>query len=97
MKYEEQVEDWRAMGLDWRGRITSDPSVMLGKPCVAGTRITVQLILEKLAVGATAKDIYLDYPHLEPGSVEAAVAFAVDALYRQWTAQHAEHADEVSH
>ncbi len=85
------------MGIDWRGRITSDPAVMLGKPCIAGTRITVQLILEKLAVGESSRDIYDAYPHLAPGSVEAAAAYAVDVVYQQWAGHQAERVNEVSH
>ena len=49
----------------YKGRIISDPAVMLGKPVIAGTRITVELILELLSGGATVDDILNEYPHLK--------------------------------
>ena len=53
--------------------VTSDPAVMLGKPVIAGTRITVELILEKFAAGETIDDLLLDYPQLTRETVVAAV------------------------
>ena len=61
-------------------RIVSDPSVMLGKPVIAGTRITVELILEKLAAGETAEQILAEHPHLPAESIRVALAFAAEAL-----------------
>ena len=46
-------------------RISIDPGIMLGKPCIKGTRITVELILEKLAGGATVEWILDGYPTLK--------------------------------
>lgn len=60
--------------------ITSDPSVMLGKPVIAGTRITVELILEKLGAGETVDDLLLDYPQLTREAVAAALRFALEVL-----------------
>ena len=45
-------------------RITSDPKIMMGKPTVGGTRITVELILEKLAAGETIEQILAEHPRL---------------------------------
>jgi uncharacterized protein (DUF433 family) len=45
-------------------RVISDPSIMMGKPVIAGTRITVELILEKLAAGETVEQILSAHPHL---------------------------------
>jgi uncharacterized protein (DUF433 family) len=56
--------------------ITCDPAVMLGKPVVAGTRITVELILEKLGAGESMEDLLLDYPQLSREAVQAALRFA---------------------
>jgi uncharacterized protein (DUF433 family) len=61
-------------------RIVSDPSVMLGKPLIAGTRITVELILERLAAGETAEQILAEHPHLPADSIRAALAFAAQVL-----------------
>ena len=60
--------------------IQSDPSVMAGKPVIAGTRITVELILEKLAEGETIEQILEAHPRLTREAVQAALAFAVEAL-----------------
>jgi uncharacterized protein (DUF433 family) len=64
----------------YKGRIISDPAVMLGKPVIAGTRITVELILELLSGGATVDDILNEYPHLKREDINAALAFAADAF-----------------
>ncbi len=63
-----------------RALIVSDPAVMMGKPVVAGTRITVELILEKLAAGETVGQILDAHPRLTEESVRAALAFAAAAL-----------------
>lgn len=60
--------------------VTSDPAVMLGKPVIAGTRITVELILEKLGAGETIDDLLLDYPQLTPQAVAAALRFALQVM-----------------
>ena len=60
--------------------ITSDPKIMLGKPTIAGTRITVELILEKLAAGETVEQILSEHPRLTVQSVRAAIAFAAEVL-----------------
>jgi uncharacterized protein (DUF433 family) len=60
--------------------IKSDPAVMMGKPVVAGTRITVELILEKLAAGETYDEILSAHPRLTVESIRAALAFAAEAL-----------------
>ena len=60
--------------------IVSDPKVMMGKPVVAGTRITVELILEKLAAGETIDQLLEAHPRLTRESIQAALAFAARAL-----------------
>ena len=65
---------------DYRDLVVADPGVMMGKPVIAGTRITVELILEKLAAGETVEQILEAHPRLTTESVRAALAFAVDAL-----------------
>jgi uncharacterized protein (DUF433 family) len=60
--------------------ITSDPKIMMGKPIIAGTRITVELILEKLAAGESVEQILSEHPRLTSESVRAAIAFAAEAL-----------------
>lgn len=60
--------------------IISDPSIMMGKPVVAGTRITVELILERLAAGETVEQILEAHPHLNFEGIQAALAFAAEVL-----------------
>ena len=60
--------------------ISSDPKIMMGKPTVAGTRVTVELILEKLAAGETVEQILSEHPRLTAASIRAAIAFAAEAL-----------------
>ena len=60
--------------------IVSDPAVMMGKPVVAGTRITVELILEKLATGETVEQLLESHPRLTREAVQAALAFAAGVL-----------------
>ena len=65
---------------DYRGMVVSNPGVMMGKPVIAGTRITVELILEKLAAGETVEQIVDAHPRLNDDAVRAALAFAAGAL-----------------
>ncbi len=60
--------------------ITSDPKVMMGKPVVAGTRITVEVVLEKLAAGESVEQILSEHPRLTAEGIRAAIAFAAEAL-----------------
>jgi uncharacterized protein (DUF433 family) len=60
--------------------IVSDPYVMMGKPVVAGTRITVELILEKLAAGESVEQILSAHPRLNRKAIQAALAFAGEVL-----------------
>ena len=60
--------------------IVSDPQVMMGKPVVRGTRITVELILEKLAAGESEEQILRAHARLAREAIHAALAFAAEAL-----------------
>jgi len=61
-------------------KIVCDPKIMMGKPVVSGTRITVELILEKLAAGETPQQILEAHPRLTDEGIKAALAFAAQAL-----------------
>ncbi|GEP43431.1 DUF433 domain-containing protein [Brevifollis gellanilyticus] len=56
--------------------IQVDPQIMLGKPCIAGTRITVEAILEDLSAGQPEEEILASYPRLTPESLDAAQTYA---------------------
>ncbi len=58
--------------------IISNPKIMVGKPIIKGTRITVELILDKLAAGQTVEQILEDYPHLT--GIRAALEFAAKSV-----------------
>jgi uncharacterized protein (DUF433 family) len=60
--------------------IISNPNVMVGKPVIRGTRITVELILRKLAAGQTVEQILEDYPHLTWEGIKAALEFAAESV-----------------
>lgn len=57
-------------------RIVVDPAVMVGKPVVRGTRIPVEIILEKLAMDLDVDEILLDYPRLTRDDIRACVEYA---------------------
>jgi uncharacterized protein (DUF433 family) len=61
-------------------RIEIDPSVMLGKPVIRGTRIPVELVIRKLSEGATETDLLNGYPRLTREDIRAALAYAADSL-----------------
>jgi uncharacterized protein (DUF433 family) len=61
-------------------KIVTDPNILAGKPIIAGTRISVQLILEKLRDGWTIEDLLDDYPHLAREQIVSALAYAADAM-----------------
>lgn len=61
-------------------RIIADPNILAGKPIIAGTRISVQLILEKIRDGWTIEDLLDDYPHLTQEQIVTALAYAADAM-----------------
>ena len=63
-----------------KNHIISDPKIMMGKPVIAGTRITVELVLEKLASGETIEQILEAHPRLTPEMIQAALRFAAEAL-----------------
>ncbi|MBL7791423.1 MAG: DUF433 domain-containing protein [Saprospiraceae bacterium] len=62
--------------VDYKQHIHSDSKVMLGKPIIKGTRITVELLLRKLADGYSFEEILGMYPHLKLDDILAAVAYA---------------------
>ena len=65
---------------DWRDRIEISPEVMLGKPVIAGTRIPVEQVLRKLAAAMSVEAVLRNYPRLTREDIQAALAFASDAI-----------------
>jgi uncharacterized protein (DUF433 family) len=66
--------------MDYRDFIESRPDVMLGKPVIKGTRITIELILKKLSEGATVQQLIAGYPLLNQEAILAAISYASDVI-----------------
>jgi uncharacterized protein (DUF433 family) len=66
--------------MDYRDYIESNSEIMLGKPVIKGTRITVELILKKLSEGATHQDIISAYPAITALAINAVLAYASDVV-----------------
>jgi uncharacterized protein (DUF433 family) len=62
-------------------RITINPEIMLGKPVIKGTRITVEIILRKLAEGMTIEEIIKSYPQLTKEDILAVLEYAADVIF----------------
>ncbi len=71
------------------GRITRDPKVMVGKPVIRGTRITVELVLEELAHSPNLEELLADYPELTREDVQAVLGYAQAAVERERAPGHA--------
>jgi uncharacterized protein (DUF433 family) len=66
--------------MDWRSYIHSDPEVLLGKPVVKGTRLSVEFILRLLAAGWTEHQVLENYPTLTPDSLRAMFAYVAECM-----------------
>lgn len=66
--------------MDLLSRITSDPGLCHGKPCIRGLRYPVEWLLDLLAAGEAPADILADHPDLEADDIRAAMAFAAKVL-----------------
>lgn len=75
--YNEQLRNNK---MNYKDRITSDHTIMLGKPVIRGTRITIELILRKLSEGATTQDLLEMYAHLKQEDIMAALMYASEVL-----------------
>ena len=68
--------------MNWKDRITVDPAILVGKPIIKGTRISVELILDRVADGWTMEDLLASYPHITRADVLAALSFAAE-IFRE--------------
>ncbi|MCG7754216.1 DUF433 domain-containing protein [Flavihumibacter cheonanensis] len=69
--------------MDWQNHIISDKQVLLGKPIIKGTRISVELILELFGSGWTENQILEAYPNLTTDSLRAVFAYLKDCLQQE--------------
>ena len=63
--------------MNWQDRITADPAICHGQPCIKGTRVPVSVILDNLAAGESEAEIQRGY-HLEAADIRAALAYATE-------------------
>lgn len=64
--------------MNWRDRVSIDPTICHGKACIKGTRIMVSVILDNLAEGETPERILRSYPTLRPEDIQAALTYAAE-------------------
>lgn len=69
--------------MTYTDRIVSDQKIMLGKPVIKGTRITVELILKKLSEGMTIDELLEAYPHLTKEDILAVLSYSADVISRE--------------
>lgn len=62
-------------------RITVDPEVCHGKPCIRGLRYPVEVILDQLSSGMTAEDVLADFPDLEKADIDACLSYAARVVH----------------
>jgi len=67
--------------MDWADRIVSDPEVLVGKPTIKGTRISVELIFDRLANGWSENDLLESYPRLTREDIRAAFSYANECFH----------------
>jgi uncharacterized protein (DUF433 family) len=66
--------------MDWHSRIAVDPKILVGKPVIRGTRISVQFVVDLLAAGWTHEQLLESYPHITEEDIRACLAYAGELL-----------------
>ena len=66
--------------MDWRARIVVDPKILVGKPVIRGTRISVELVVDLMARGWTEEKILAEYDHLTSEDIRSCLAYASEIL-----------------
>ncbi len=69
--------------MNWRDYIHSDPEILVGKPAIRGTRISVELILERLGYGWSFEQIIESYPRVSQEAIRACMLFAAESVKRK--------------
>jgi uncharacterized protein (DUF433 family) len=67
--------------MQWQERIVADPSILVGKPVIKGTRLSVEFIIDLLAAGWRQEQILANYPNLTPEDIRACLAYASELLH----------------
>ena len=66
--------------MNWQDRITVDPAILVGKPIIKGTRISVEFVIDLLGRGWTVDQVLREYDHLKADDIQACLAYASDIL-----------------
>ena len=66
--------------MDWRERIVIDPGILVGKPVIRGTRISVEFVIDLLGRGWSVEEVLQEYDHLRPEDIRACLLYARDML-----------------
>ena len=74
---------YQEVSMNWKDRITIDPNICHGKPCIKGTRIIVSVILDNLANGMKEEDILSSYPSLTSEDIQAAITYAAELSHER--------------
>ena len=69
--------------MDWRSRIVADPDILVGKPVIKGTRISVELVMDLLAAGYTPDQVIERYGHLTRDDIKVCLAYAKDVVHSE--------------
>ncbi len=69
--------------MNYRERIVSDPSIMIGKPVIKGTRITVEFVLKKLSEQMSIEELIEDYPNLTKADVFAVLDYSYNVISKE--------------
>ena len=69
--------------MQWQERIAIDPAILVGKPVIKGTRLSVEFVIDLLAAGLTQEQILANYPNLTPEDIRACLAYASELLHEE--------------
>lgn len=79
-----------------QAKIISDPKILSGKPVIAGTRISVELILDRFSSGMSEDQILLDYPHLNKRQLEVALDYAKSLVSSQISGKQDKESESIT-
>lgn len=77
-------------------QIISNSDILGGKPIIAGTRISVELILDRVSSGMSVKEILKDYPHLTTNQIQAAISYARNLVVKKSIHTKVSHSEPIS-
>lgn len=70
--------------MNWHDRIKADPAILVGKPCIKGTRMSVEFILECLADGMTFEEVLEQWDHITDADIRACIGYAADLVTKEF-------------